>query len=108
PLLGGGISSSGSLLVMRSISLLLLRSLGTIATSPDLAGLKASSLRSKRSLALRSFSSGPWHLKQLSERIGRISRLNSMGWPGEVLLAAPARGPPVIHNTRPGIKISRL
>src|SRR5262249_13728574 len=68
---------SSSLLVMRSMSLLLVRSPGTMAKSPDLAALKASSLRSNRSLALRSFSSGPWHLKQLSERMGRISRLKS-------------------------------
>src|SRR5205085_4433102 len=88
PVLGGGMTSSGSLLVMRSISLLFEGFPGTMARSPDLAGLKASSFRSKRSLALRSWPSGPWHLKQFSEKIGRISRLKSMAEAGAVLSAA--------------------
>src|SRR5690242_16348909 len=35
---------------------------------------------SKRTLLLRVAASGPWHVKHLSERIGRISRLNTTGW----------------------------
>src|SRR5581483_4089245 len=35
------------------------------------------SLKSNRKLAIRCFSSGPWQAKQLSERIGRISRSKS-------------------------------
>src|SRR5436309_15557735 len=64
---------------------------------------KIPSLVSSRSLACRACSSGPWQAKQLSERMGRISRLKSTGfslatvaplWAGDVgaLLAAPSRG----------------
>src|SRR5579872_7272772 len=35
---------------------------------------------SRRSLALRLSLSGPWQAKQLSERMGRISRLKRMVW----------------------------
>src|SRR5262245_35840156 len=49
-----------------------------MARSPDSNLLVASSLRSRRNPALRLFLSGPWHAKQFSDRIGRISRLNSM------------------------------
>src|SRR5262245_25411227 len=78
---------------MRAMSWLLTRSPGTIAYSPDLAALKASSLTSNRNFALRSFSSGPWHLKQLSERIGLMSRLKSMVGVDDVLVAASATMP---------------
>jgi len=37
----------------------------------------APSFKSSRSLALRALASGPWHLKQLSEKIGNTSRLKS-------------------------------
>src|SRR5262245_50480064 len=49
-----------------------------MARSPDSNLPVASSLRSRRNPALRLFLSGPWHAKQFSDRIGRISRLNSM------------------------------
>ena len=51
---------------------------GTMATAPDFAGFIASALKSSRSFDLRCFSSGPWHWKQVSEKIGRMSRLNSI------------------------------
>src|SRR5512147_3135538 len=44
-------------------------------TMIDLA--KAPSLVSRRSRALRAFSSGPWQAKQFSDRMGRICRLKS-------------------------------
>ena len=73
---GGGIRSSGSLVMIRlnnSLSALLP---GTITVFPSLTR-NAPSLVSSRNFALRAFSSGPWHLKQLSEKIGRTSRLKS-------------------------------
>src|SRR6478752_544964 len=42
-----------------------------MAGLPDLAGAMAASRRSKRRPLLRALSSGPWHLKQLCERMGR-------------------------------------
>src|SRR5437870_3746615 len=90
---------------MRSIILLLAGSPGTIGMSPDLAGLKGSSLRSNRSLALRPWSSGPWHLKQLSERMGRISRLKPIvpatgAWVG--LVAASTENASGKHSVKTG------
>ena len=55
--------------------LALFTSPGTIAVSPLLAGFVASSRMSSRSPESRLFLSGPWQWKQLSERIGRMSRL---------------------------------
>src|SRR5437868_949117 len=95
--------SSASLLVIRSTILLLVVSPGTMAKFPDLAAFRASSFRSKRSLALRSFSSGPWHLKHLSERIGRISRLKSMAAEAAGLLAACAENPIIMQRTNNGV-----
>src|SRR5436190_13212436 len=49
---------------------------------------------SSRSLALRFFSSGPWHKRQFSLRIGRISRLKSTfrsSAPPAKILAGEAR-----------------
>src|ERR1043166_6796260 len=75
----GGIRSSGSLAVTRAIISLLSGAPATIGTAPDLAGFKASARISNLSFALRAPSSGPWHLKQFSVRIGRTSRLKSTG-----------------------------
>ena len=62
--------------IRRIISL----ALGSPGTSGP--GLPASPCRpsrvSRRVSASRLFLSGPWHAKQRSERIGRISRLNSI------------------------------
>src|SRR5438552_16660220 len=99
-------TSSGSLLVIRSTILLLAVSPGTIGTSPDLAGLKASSFRSKRNLAFRSLSSGPWHLKQFSERIGRISRLKSMEGVAAGLVAARPEKTTKVQSANTGNVIS--
>src|ERR1043166_8376574 len=70
PLEGGGIRLSGSGDVTRRISSL---SSGLPATITDFAPSSVS----KCSFALRLALSGPWQLKQRSERIGRTSRLNS-------------------------------
>src|SRR2546425_11170953 len=73
---GGGIKSSGSLVVIRrNISLSALLP-GMITVLPSLTR-NAPSLVSSRSFPLRAFSSGPWHWKQLSDKIGRISQLKS-------------------------------
>src|SRR6186997_2107107 len=42
-----------------------------MAALPDLAGAMAPSRKSRRRPLLRDLSSGPWHLKQLCERMGR-------------------------------------
>src|SRR6516165_2592206 len=68
PLEGGGIRLSGSVDVMRRISSL---SPGLPATITE----RAPSSVSKCSFALRFALSGPWQLKQRSDRIGRTSRL---------------------------------
>src|SRR5438552_4879163 len=73
---GGGIKSSESwVVILRNNSLVALLP-GTITVLPSLTR-NAPSLVSSRSFPLRAFSSGPWHWKQLSDRIGRISRLKS-------------------------------
>src|SRR5258708_3510062 len=46
---------------------------------------------SSRSFALRLLSSGPWHLKQVSENIGRMSRSKSTFAEAEVTSAADTR-----------------
>src|SRR5262249_54064495 len=48
---------------------------GTIGVRPEPVGFVASSRMSRRRLALRAFLSGPWHRKQVSDMIGRTSRL---------------------------------
>ena len=73
---GWGMTSSGSSLMMRCQTSLLARSPGTMGV-PPLCSRVASSGRSRRSLALRDFSSKPWHEKQFSERMGRMSRLKA-------------------------------
>src|SRR5262249_7318399 len=66
----------------------------TIA-GPGFLGPNASSFRSSRRFAWRIAGSGPWHLKQLSDRMGRISRIKSTGtvlldWPNTAGAAAIA------------------
>jgi hypothetical protein len=70
PLFAGGMASCGSA-VSRRTSSLSAGFPGTIAES--VAPLRVSN----RSLAVRSFGSGPWQAKQLFARIGRTSRLKS-------------------------------
>ena len=82
PDFGGGMTSSASLLATRSISSLSLLLPGTITGS---FFRSASSLRSSRSSALRALASGPWQVKQFSDRIGRMSLLK---WTGS---ESPAR-----------------
>ena len=93
----GGIRSVSSLEVIRLTSSLSSRLPGTTALEPDSVVPKAPSLVSSLSPALRFRGSGPWHLKHLSERIGRISKLKSTGfWPG-----SPARGASSKRPERP-------
>src|SRR3954465_11189050 len=49
--------------------------------------LRADSRSSRRNLPLRAFLSGPWQVKQASDRIGRMSGLN---WRGCVEVAGVA------------------
>ena len=74
---GGGIRSSASSAKIRRTSSLSSGLPGTIGRSPELAGFFAASSSSSRSFALRPFSSGPWHLKQCRDRIGRTWSLKS-------------------------------
>ena len=91
---GGGITSSLSFAVSRFTSSLSPGLPGTIAVSPDSAGFTAVSRVSSRSPALRFSSSGPWHWKQVSEKIGRMSRLNeTLSDAGESATATAAPSP---------------
>src|SRR5947207_568335 len=55
----------------------------------------ASSRRSRRSLALRELSSGPWQLKHLLEMTGRICELKSTGSVTDCFLALAANAAPI-------------
>src|SRR5436190_21302412 len=77
---------------MRRHNSLAWRSFGLMACLPSRTSTAPSAL-SNRNLDLRRFSSGPWQLKQLSERIGRTSRLKSM-----VLLDDEAAAPLIAIN----------
>src|SRR5437588_4320238 len=98
PDLGGGITSSGSVAVMRRIISLFAMSPGMIAREP-LRSLMASSRRSSRSFALRELSSAPWQLKHLLEMTGRIWELKSTGSEGDCLFVEPAVAVPAIIHT---------
>ena len=89
PDLGGGITSSGSVAVMRRIISLFAMSPGTIAREP-LRSLMASSRTSSRSFALRELSSAPWQLKHLLEMTGRIWELKSTGSEDDCLFGEAA------------------
>ena len=65
------------MLVIRCTNSLLSGRPGTITKLPPRSDLAASSTSSRRS-ASRFAASGPWQRKQLSERIGRMSRLKSI------------------------------
>src|SRR5437867_5983774 len=67
---------AGSAALIRLIIWLLAGSPGTIANRPPLSACLAPSSRSNRNVA--DCNAGPWHWKHLSERIGRMSRLNSI------------------------------
>src|SRR2546430_14794522 len=89
PDLGGGITSSGSVAVMRRIISLFAMSPGMIAREP-LRSLMPSSRRSRRSFALRELSSAPWQLKHLLEMTGRIWELKSTGSEDDCFFVEPA------------------
>ena len=76
---GGGIISSASCERIRRTTSLASGFPGTIGTLPEPVLARAASRRSSRSFACRATSSGPWHLKQCSLRIGRTSRVKSGG-----------------------------
>src|SRR5262245_35143424 len=63
---------------------------GTMARPPLRNSPKAPARVSRRSLALRCASSGPWQLKQVSDRIGRTSRVKSIRVAAGSPVAAPA------------------
>src|SRR5262245_17192433 len=75
--LGGGISLSSSVEKIRFTNSLSLGFPGTMAVAPDFAGRVATSRTSRRNFDLRAPSSGPWHLKQLRDRIGLTSAVKS-------------------------------
>ena len=81
-------TSSPSVLETRSKSSLSLLLPGTMTGS---FVLRALSLTSSRKSAFRVFASGPWHVKQFSERIGKTSRRKSTGACAKAL--APSRMP---------------
>src|SRR6266487_4501395 len=101
---GGGIKSSGSWVVIRRNNSLSALLPGTITVLPSLTR-NAPSLVSSRSFPLRAFSSGPWHWKQLSDKIGRISRLKStlplLGARSTLAAAASELGETTATRTNP-------
>ncbi len=72
-----GIITLGSVLVMRRTSSLLDVLPGTMARWPDSSVASADACTSSRSPPLRCRSSGPWHLKQRSDRSGLTWKLKS-------------------------------
>ena len=90
---GGGMTASGSSETIRATSSLSSIFSGTIARAPLSSSSIATSGISSRSPACRLPLSGPWQAKQLSERIGRMSRLNdSRGFGPAGSTAAPNPG----------------
>jgi len=70
-------TSSGSREWIRTTSSLDWGFPGTKAIAPDLAAWMAESRTSRCKLPFRARSSGPWHLKQCWERMGRTAVLKS-------------------------------
>src|SRR6185503_5532275 len=70
--------------------------------------LMASSRRSRRSLAFRELSSGPWQLKHLLEIRGRICELKSTGSVAACFLALAANAAPSEHAVNSVRTIRRL
>src|SRR5580658_3218136 len=75
----GGMRRAGSVAKMRCTMALLSGSPGTIGMAPEGVGFTASSRRSRRIPAMRARLSGPWQRKQVSDMMGRMSRLNLTG-----------------------------
>ena len=71
---GGGICSSSSSDWVRKTRSLKSGFPGTMAMDPSRSAYAFSAMSRRRS-ALRASLSGPWHSKQLFDRIGKISRL---------------------------------
>ena len=62
-------------------------------------------------LPFRCLASGPWHLKHLSARIGRMSRLNESFWPREQRRRQPLPVPPptcTIKSVNPAASIGPI
>src|SRR5271165_5543401 len=66
---------------------------GTMAKRPFASSIRAPASVSKRNFVFRLAASGPWQAKHWSERIGRISRLNSISWPVSTVAASKANAP---------------
>jgi len=92
-------TSSGSVLRIRFHASDLERSPGTIARVPSCSAVAPSKV-SNRTPASRCFGSKPWQDKHLSERMGRISRLN---WMSAALAASVGLGAP--NKTRAAISL---
>src|SRR5437660_4012206 len=84
----GGMRSSSSAAVIRRTSSLLSGEPGTMAALLLLPGATADSRLSSRIFVVRCAASGPWQAKQFFDKMGRMSRLKSMG----VGLSARAKG----------------
>jgi len=80
------------------IDRLLSGSPGTIGRRPVRVGLVASSRMSRRISAFRAFLSGPWQRKQVSDMIGRTSRLK-LTRSGSAAAAAAAELQPMTTAT---------
>ena len=100
-------TSSRSLLLIRLHSSLASKLPGLTATFPSLSAVVAPSGVSRRRPALRFLASKPWQAKQLSDKIGRISRLNASGPAAE---AGPAAQSPTARyiGRRNRLGIGRL
>ena len=88
---GGGMITFGLVDWIRRMTSEASASPGTIGSLPlASAGATAPSRMSKRNPPAPSatLASGPWQAKHLSERIGRMSRLNEIGWSAFALSAA--------------------
>ena len=86
----GGIRSLASSAKIRLTSSLSSGLPGTMGMAPEAAGFTASLRTSRRSLAFRALSSGPWHLKQCRARIGRTWLVNG-SWSARPVSSAPDR-----------------
>lgn len=84
-------TSSGSSEKLRVMASLASGLEGTMARAPLFAGARAAVRTSSRSLPLRPSSSGPWHLKQWLERMGRTSLAKSGAGSAAVAAAAETR-----------------
>ena len=86
PSSGGGMTSSRFSVAILRINSLSTSLPATTGVVPDSSWLKTDSFRSILSPAFSLPASGPWQVKQCSDRMGRISRSNSIIWPAAIWL----------------------